>query len=820
MKHFITINRLFLAVVIVMFGLTANAQDLLRNTNLSTIKVDQISDADILKYRQQLRQNKISDVQAEQIALARGFPPAEFEKLKVRLAKIGSVPEGGSSSAVGNDSKVTGERAQVGTPITDPAVADPIVRSNAVFGSEIFTNPSLSFEPNLKIATPSNYELGADDVIQILVYGMQEGSYELTVSTEGSVYIQNVGLIKVGGLTIEAATQKIKQTLMSSVYGTLKSGASKMSLTLSRIRSIRITVIGAVKPGTYTVSSLATLFNALYLSGGPNEEGTYRNIELIRNGKVEKRVDIYSFLTKGDLSDNVRLRDNDLIRIPTYDRRVKLVGEVKKQGVFELKKGETFANLIEYAQGFTTNAYRASVKVTQLTDKEKRFLDIKSEAFATYVPQAGDVIEVGKVLDRFENRITITGAVFRPGEYALTEGMTVASVIAKADGIREDAYAERGLIVRTNADLTKSAIPFTITEVMNGTNNPILQREDVVQIISKESLNQSYFIDIQGEVKKPGIYPYLKGMKLKDLILLAEGFTDAAYAKKIEIARFISRDTLTNTDVRSSEIIILTNTTNALDSIEDVILKPKDIVVVKRQPGYLLPQTVVVTGEVVYPGKYAIASRNERISDLLKRVGGFTNEAFTDGAYLKRNKKELTLKDQAQLQTVSKIQEQLKDTTQEVYNQIIRNYDQIPLDINYIFAHPGSPEDILLEADDLLFIPRFDAQIRITGEVLFPTQVPFSKEKHFKTYVSDAGGFTDAARIGKSYVVYANGKASNVKHFLFFKKFPKVKPGCEIIIPKTVERARKKISTAETIGLSSAIASLAAVVIAILNTTK
>lgn len=800
------------------------AQDLLKRGNLATVRVDQLTDAEIIKYQQQLKSSGLTELQAEQIALSRGMSPGEIAKLRQRANALNA---GFTNTPVRKAPVVgatSGEKKQSLTNSPDEeaqATAQSSTIDPKIFGSELFSTPSLSFEPNLKIATPLNYELGPDDQIQIAVFGVQEVSHDLTVSTEGSVYVPNVGQIKISGLTFEAATNKIKTQMANSAYPTIKSGMSKFAMNLSKIRSIKVTVVGSNRPGSLTLSSLSTLFNALYSCGGPSANGSFREIELIRNNKIERKIDLYKFLLYADQSDNVRLRDNDVIRIPVYKNRIELTGEVKRPGIFEILPGESFATAVQFASGFTENAYRASVKVIQLTNKERRLRDIDYNEFGKYFPLSGDNFEVGKILTKFENRIVVQGALMRPNSFALTSGMRVADIIRKADGLREDAYTQRAILLRTKEDLSKEVVAIDVAKALAGdaNHNILLQKDDQLTVNSIFELRDQFTVSIQGEVRKAGSYPLVDSLNLKDLVFLAGGLTDAAYLNRVEIARFIRRDTLTAEDTRLTEVFTVDNADDLSVNGKGLMLKPFDVVTIRRKPGYKPLQSVAITGEVQFPGPYVLIDRNEKLTDLIKRAGGFTPEAFVEGAFLKRQNKN-DLVDQVKSDKVSKIQEQLKDSSGRIVGEVVRTTDRIPVDLGKILGNPSAPDNLSLQEGDELFIPKFDAQVRVNGEVIFPTQLPYSNKNSFKDYVNGAGGFSANALKRKSYVIYANGKADVAKKFLFFRTYPKVKPGAEIIVPKYSVKEQKRMSTAEIIGLSSAVASMAGVVIAILNISR
>lgn len=796
------------------------AQDLLKGKDLSQVKVDQLSDADIAKLKTQLTSNGMTIDQAEQVAIAKGMSASEFAKLKKRLEVTGKDKDDvGRLKAKKDTNKPSAEKADNSSDSLDTEkykekppkpLIDPLI-----FGSELYTTLSPSFEPNMKLATPLNYVLGPDDQILVTVYGVQEYNGDLLVSAEGNVSIPNVGQVKIAGLTIEAATQKLKTVMGNSVYAYLRSGGSKLSVTLSKIRSIKVLIIGANRPGTFTLSSLSTVFNALYVAGGPTAFGSFREIELVRNNKLERKIDLYRLLLQGDQSDNIGLKDNDVIRIPAYKKRVELQGQVKRPGYFEVLPNESFASILAFGSGFTDTAYQAAVKIFQRSDRERKVEDLLATSYTTYQPQSGDVFVVSKILNRFQNRVRISGAVFRPDVYQLTPGLQVADLIRKADGLKEDAFTGRGQIIRLQEDLTRSILSFDIKKALanDAAHNYPLQREDEVLISSLLDLRDSFKVTIQGEIRMPGQYEYVDKLTLKDLILQAGGFTDAAF-KNIEIARLIKRDSISATDNRASTIINTEINGDLTSATANLGLQAFDVVTIRRKAGYTIPETVTVAGQVQYPGPYALSSRNERVSDILKRAGGYTPDAYPEGAYLKRFKTDAEkLKSQ---DVAKKLQKNVKDTSAKtIVEEINRDYDQIPLDLPLIMRSPGSVEDLVVRARDELFIPKFDGQVKISGSVLLATQVPYQKKNNLKDYIDEAGGFNGDAWRRKAYVVYANGKAATTKHFLFFKFYPKILPGSELVVPKKLEK--KGASTGEIIGISSALASLAGVVIAILR---
>ena len=814
--RFVFVGFLFLTAT------TLQAQDILKGKDLSTVKVDQMSDADIAKLKAQLNESKVTIEQAEQMALAKGMSAAEFAKLKARLnadtkgqkvtGALKAEPKGiGKSIEKQNNSTDSLDNEQYEKKKPKPLI-NPLI-----FGSELYTSVAPNFEPNLKLATPMNYVLGPDDELLVTVYGVQEYTGELLVSDEGNLNIPNVGQIRVAGLTIEAATQKLKTVMGNSIYPYLKNGGSKLSVTLNKIRSIKVTVIGANRPANYTLSSLSSVFNALYIAGGPTEFGSFRQIELVRNNKVERKIDLYRMLLKGDQSDNVGLKDNDVIRIPAYKKRVELQGQVKRPGIFEVLPGESFQDVLGFASGFTDTAYTAIVKVFQNSDRERKVKDIPASEFLQYQPESGDVFVVSKILNRFQNRVKINGAVFRPDVYELTTGLTVRDLIGKADGLKEDAYTGRAQILRLQDDLRRSILSFDVRKALSGdmAHNILLKREDEILISSVLDLRDSFKITIQGEIRMPGEYDFVENLTLRDIILQAGGFTDAAY-KSIEIARLIKRDSIANTDNRASGIINAEIDGDLSADVSAITIMPFDVITVRRKAGYTLPETVIISGQVQFPGPYALSSRTERVSDLLKRSGGYTPDAYPEGAHIKRY---LTDEEKRKKEAAKEIQKNIsnKDTStlRDLDEGLKKDFVRIPINLPSIMNNPGSVEDLVLRINDELVIPKFDGQVKISGGVLLETQVPYMPNYSFKDYISSAGGFGADSWRRRAYIVYANGKAATTKRFLFFKSYPNVRPGSEIVVPKRMDT--KGMTTGEIIGISSALASLAGVVIAILR---
>ena len=829
--------RKSLLLLVLIIGLISSQHAKAQNVNqqnFSNVRVDDLTDDQIRQIIKQVESSGLPDSQLEQMAAARGMQPSEIGKLRARVEAVKS-----KNSASGQtDATVKGKdgsrsRSFEGE-VSDIAnsddkktetEADAALQTlkSKIFGKELFANASTTFEPNLRLATPLNYVIGTADQLLIDIYGYSEVSYNLTVSPEGTINIPYAGIVQVGGLTVEAATARIKNKL-SGIYSGLNSGNTKLSVTIGNIRSIKVILTGEVmKPGTYTLPSLATLFNALYSSGGPTDNGSFRNIEVIRNGRKVAALDVYDFLLRGDLKNNVRLQDQDIIRVPVYQKRVEIVGEVKRPAIFEMKDSEDFNDLLAFAGGFTERAYKARVKVLGNTDTEQKIADVVASDFDTYKPKSGDKYFVNEILDRFENRVTIEGAVFRPGQYELEPGLTLKTLIQKAEGLKEDAFSNRAYITRLTDDLNTELISFDVKKVLNGTAEDIpLKREDVISISSIFDLREEYKVTINGEVRRPGDISYSENMSLEEVILKAGGFNESATPQRIEISRRVKNSDATSTSARTAEVFQMQVDRNLSIEAAKFVLEPYDIITVRSSPGYEVQKQVKIEGEVMYPGFYTITKKDERLSDLVKRAGGLTALSFTDGASLKRAgsfESQLDQEKESQkIEQFKRIQKNAKDSAAlDIQNLAIRN-NFVGINLTSILEKPGSKKDLFLEDGDILNVPKQLQTVKVSGEVLSPNTVVFNKSKSFKSYIVSAGGFGQNALKRRSYVIYANGAVRSTKKFLFFNNFPVVKTGSEIFVPKREER--KALTTGEIIGISTGIASLGAIILGVLNSIK
>lgn len=860
----------FLTVVAILFVYTASAQ-----TNYADVKVDDLTDAQIRQLIQRAESIGYTDAQLEQMAAAQGMSRVEIQKLRIRVEKIrkqeGSISGGTDSKMqygsaddqhnVGMERSVRDQDYQRSFDSRglrrDTAAANTVRNQNPmmrdhddylsrqerskleiqeifeglkpkIFGEELFKNGNLTFEPNLRMATPKSYVIGPDDELLIDISGDNEANYKLKVSPEGTIRMQYVGLITVGGLTIEQAISKIRSN-MSNTYPGLRTGRTNVAINLGNIRSIKVTVLGeVVKPGSYTIPSLFTVFNLLYQSGGPNKNGSFRKIQVIRNNRVVSTVDVYDFLLNGMQKDNIRLQDQDVVNVPVYENRVEIGGEVKRAAFYEVLAAESLTDVLRFAGGFSNRAYTSKIKIFQNTEKERRITDVPAESFSIYHPKNGDKFIVESILDRFENRVEIVGSVFRPGIYELEKGLTLKALINKADGVTEDAFLNRGYVSRLNPDNSLALISFDVSKIMIGSSADIpLQREDKVTISSIFDLREEYEVSIQGEVREPGTFKYADKMTLEVLIQMAGGFKEGATPNRIEISRRIRNSDVRSESARTAEVFTVNVDRNLRIQEMGFELKPFDIVSIRSSEGYQVQRQIKIEGEVLFPGTYTIIRKDERISDIIKRAGGLTPLAYAEGASLKRPGKQdakspdsLAKREEERYKLLN-LRRLQQDGTKEIDTgkvdreiEILRS-DLVGISLERILEKPGSRHDLILEDGDVIKVPKELQTVRITGEVLKPNNIIFSKGKSFRNYIYGAGGFTYNAYRKGAYVVYSNGSVAAAKKFFIFNNYPEIKPGSEIFVPKRAERER--MNAQAWIGIGTAFASLAAILVTILR---
>lgn len=792
---------------------------------IKQVNVDNLSDDQIRRIVAEMKQNNMSMDDIDSYAEQKGVPASEAEKLKTRIQMMGldkSLDKKKSTEIFQQDTQYSGrsfndaDTSKVDLFRQNANAAD--IKRRKIFGAELFTNKNLTFEPNLRMPTPSNYRLAAEDQIMIDVYGYSEVQYKLTVTSEGYIRIPNLGPVYVNGLTMDEAKNRITKQL-STIYSTISSGKTFVQVSLGNIRSIRVLLIGEIqRPGTYTLPSLATVANALYVSGGPDDNGSFRSIQVIRNGHVATTFDLYDFLTQGDLTNNIVLQDQDIVKVNPYKTRVELIGEVKRPAIFEAKENETLQNILDYAGGYTDGSFKENITGYRINNKEREVINVSADQIATFKLKSGDQFFVDSILNRFSNRVTISGAVFHPGNYGLEANMTVADLIKKADGVREEASLNRGIIRRLQDDFMPAIISFSVQDVISGKTIIPVRKEDSVIVFSKTDLRQQYLVSIGGEINRPGTFPYADSMRLEDLVLLAGGLKDAASLKHVEVSRRIRKGEYNSKD-SAKAIIRQFDITADLSSIagEQVILEPFDEIIIRKSPAYSEQSNISIEGEVVYPGQYTIVNKGEHISDLIKRSGGLRPEAFPEGAVLLR-RTYINSSDSALLNNKLELfYNKLEDSSSisSVKNMIERKYQLLGINLDDVVRKPGSKYDILLEEGDVLKIPKKLQTVQMFGEIYFPKKIRYDNGYVFRDYIRGAGGFTSSALKRRSYIVYPNGEIKSTRKVFFFNKYPKVKPGSEVYIPSKKER--RGLSGQETVGLATGIASIALIIVTLLQ---
>lgn len=710
-----------------------------------------------------------------------------------------------------------------------------------VFGYLIFHNNNVSFTPNLNMATPKTYVVGPGDVLLLQVYGIAQNRYSLTVSPEGVVNIPDIGLAKVGGFSIDAVKSILLNKLAVRYSGI--SGANPntfLELTLSNVRTIKVNMVGEIyKPGTYSLPSYINVFNALFAAGGPTVKGTFRYVQVYRAGKMVGEVDIYEFLIKGKTTGNIRLEDDDVILVRPAGNHIELTGEIRTPGIFELKPKESFTDLLQFSGGFTDMAYKEMVSVTRKGLIEKQVFDLPKSQFQKANMNDGDSVSVSPILDRFSNRVQVSGAVNRPGPFALAQGMTVKDLIQKADGLKGDAFKKRALLYRTREDFTQEVLTIDLTDssLVTGIASIQLRREDVLSIANIYDIQEEYYIRISGEVNNSGVYAYADSMTVGDLILKAEGFKYSASSSFIEIVRRV------DDPGKVAEIITVSidKDLHMSDADKKINLKPFDQVFVRATPGFQLSKTATIDGEVLYKGVFAIDKKEMRISDLLARAGGLTKYAYVPGATLIRKTKKFIpstlaereianlslLKENLEKDKILSNTESNKILSKRIDNKIKQNKEAVnkeqeikdkelqkqnllkeststlsssnavsleekeqelvALDLDQVIQNPGSSADLVLKDGDVLNIPEKLETVSIKGGVLYPVSVRYEPSVSFKEYINRSGGYSTRAIKNKAYVLQANGKVQRVKTVLFFKVYPKIEPGAEIFVPATLQ---------------------------------
>ena len=677
-----------------------------------------------------------------------------------------------------------------------------------IFGHDVFNNKNLTFESSMNLATPQNYRLGPGDAVNVDIWGASQESVTETISPDGTITIEDIGVIQLGGLSVSQAKAKLRRVLGPRFQD------SKIELTLGQTRTITVSVMGEVKvPGTYTMSAFATVYNALYMAGGPNDIGTLRNVKVFRNGRLLSNVDVYDFLLNGKLTGDVRLQDNDVITVSPYEALVNITGKVKRPMFYEMKKTESAATLLRYAGGFTGDAYTKAIRINRKAGQQYSVFSVGEFDLADFKLMDEDSVSVDSTLARYQNMVEVKGAVFRPGMYQVGGQITsVKALIEAAAGLTEGAISQHAVMHRMKADRTLEVLSVDVRGILEGTVPDVpLRNEDVLYIASHEEQSEQQTVTINGEVLYPGIYKYADNETVEDLIIQAGGPTDAASLVKIDVARRISDPNATEAgDEIAQNFSFKLNPDFTISGQPDFTLKPFDEVYVRRSPNYTEQQNVTVEGEVQFQGTFALSNKGQRLSEVIKQAGGLTNRAYAEGAKLLR---QMTSEERELLETMLRTaQRNSGNDSIDIRKLMTSTSYPVGIELDKALKSPGSDDDPILREGDRVVVPRYDGTVKINGEVLYPNTVYFKDGKNAKYYIDLAGGVTSTGKKSRTVIIYMNGMVAKAdrKH--------KPRPGCQIVVP--TKARRRGMSLPEILSIGSSTASIATMIATIANLTK
>ena len=689
-----------------------------------------------------------------------------------------------------------------------------------VFGRDIFYSSNLTFEPSINIATPTDYRLGPGDQVVIEVWGASEANIVQKVTPDGYISIPDVGPIAVNGLTVQAASNRIRAKL-SKIYSGMKTAnvdlSTNVKVSLGKIRTIQVNIMGEVaRPGTYALSSFSTVFHALYKAGGVSPIGSLRNIKVVRGGRTVATIDVYDYILQGRSHTDIRLQEGDVILASPYEALVMIQGKIKRPMYYEMKNSESIATLINYAGGFSDDAYASSITVERSNAKERTICTVDEMHYNDFKMKDGDVVSIGAILDRYDNRVEIKGAVYRPGSYAIGQDIrTVRDLILKADGLLEEAFTNRGVLHRENPDRKLEIISVNIKGILDGTEPDIaLQKNDALFIPSIYDLEAKGTLEINGEVFAPGIFPFAANTKLEDLIIMAGGLTEAASTVRVDVTRRFTDNKSTKKQKEISETYTFSVKDGfVIEGEQGFILEPYDQVFVRRSPGYTPKINVTINGEVEFEGNYALNERNERLSDVIKQAGGLTEFAYLEGARLER---QLTYEEYLQAKELMAMvvsNNKVDGNDSIIVPEVTRTY---PVGINLveIMKNPHSAIDPVLHDGDVIIIPQLMTTVSISGSVRKPNSIVYDPKKDLKDYISEAGGYAERARKSGTFILYPNGHIKELGRSASAKN---IIGGSKIIVP---QKAKSQWNLGTTLSTISTSVSMLAVIASLINTMK
>ncbi|MBR1940227.1 MAG: SLBB domain-containing protein [Bacteroidaceae bacterium] len=796
----------------------------------TTVMAQSMTDQQVINYARQQAAAGVSQREIATQLLRRGVTMQQLERIQQRMQQQSNdnVSASEAPAQLENQAPI---RRNVNTQdgyeeaeLRDEATVQEVIRESEsentigggeIYGHSLFTNRNLTFEPNVNLATPTNYKLGPGDEVIINIWGASENTIRQTITPEGSIQVSGLGPVHLNGMTVREANTYLQREF-AKIYSGIggQEPSSQIQLTLGNIRSIQINIVGeVVLAGTYRLSAFSSVFHALYRAGGVSRIGSLRNIKVIRNGRTVATIDVYDILMQGKMNDDIRLQEGDVIRVDTYKKLVQLEGKVRRPMYYEMKDNESLQTLLNYAGGFTGDAYKKSIRIIRKSGGQYAVQSVNEIDFGTFKMDDGDVVSVEAALDRFENRIEIRGAVYRPGIYQLDGTVnTVKALITKADGLRDDAFTSRVLLDREKDDLTHEMISIDLAALMNGsTPDIVLQKNDMLFIPSAAELKEEQRVTINGEVINPGTFLYSEGMTVEDLIVMAGGLRETAATTKVEISRRVKNpSSVTESNVLGESFTIdladgLTKANN-----RSFALQPFDQVYVRRSPSYREQQNVTLQGEILFGGVYALQNKNERLSSLIERAGGVTKDAYVKGARLTRKMTDDELK---RRQDVLALSAAGNDSIDLSSRDIATTYS-VGIDLEEALNNKGGYADIVLREGDVIYIPEMNNTVKISGTVMYPNTVTYKNGEGLSYYINQAGGYGNRAKKSKVYVVYANGNVAKAKRLTGVK----IEPGCEIIVPSKPEKSATNI--AQTISMASTITSMAAMIATLFRAFK
>lgn len=763
----------------------------------------QMKDDEVMKYMDKaMSSGKSQGVIAKELA-AKGLTVEQFMSLKEQLES------GAIQTSASHTVSATDRTRNMDTRLLElefKAAVDSLAGLDEdefkVFGQSIFANKNLNFAPNLNIPTPSDYKLGPGDEVIIDIWGSNEATIRQVISPDGFISIPDVGLVSLNGMTVKEADSYLRKKMGRSYPVDGENADSDIKLTLGNIRTIHVNVVGeVVNPGTYFVSSLSTVYNALYLAGGVSEVGSLREISLVRNNRKVASVDLYDFIINGKTAGDVVLKDGDVITVPAYRNIVDVAGKVKRPMKYEMKDGESVMTALEYSGGFTGDAYKSNIRLIRRNGVEYQLYTVDAARFGEFELMDGDSLTVGQMVDRYENKVEIQGAVYQPGAYQLGDGIsTVAQLVRKAEGLKGDAFVNRALLFREKEDLTREVVAVDLRAVLNGTADDImLMRNDSLHVSSIHDIKDIGTISIDGEVTLPGTYAFVDNMTIEDAILQAGGMLESASTAKIDISRRIKNQASQEEPDSIGQSFTLTFKDGyVVGGGKDFILEPYDHISVRKSPGYFEQISVTISGEVVFPGSYALTHKNERISDLVKKAGGVSSWAYVKGARLQRQMNE---DEKRRVESALDFLDSAKDSINVDMIESANSY-YVGIDLSKALANPGSEADLVLREGDQLIVPEYLNTVKISGNVMYPNTVTYDPAFLVKDYVEMAGGYGYHSKKSKAYIIYMNGTVKRARKL----SRNVIEPGCEIVIP---QKRQKESNIAEMLSIATTSSSVA-----------